>query len=618
MHGIPGIPGTESRESPGQSRNYPGDSLGPAAVESELTEVAGVPKIAAMPRMARVVIEHLPHHVTQRGNRRAGIFFSEEDRRRYLRLFRHYSQRYALRALAFCLMHNHVHWVVIPDREPALAETFRDAHAKYAEGLNHTTGKPGHLFQGRFFSTPLDDEHLWAAVRYVQRNPVRAGMVARAEDYPWSSAAAHCGLHDDPLLAPDFPPHGVINDWREWLRVEDEQQSRAIRCQTFTGRPCGSEGFVRSLEVLTGRILRPQKPGPKPRAPAPGAGGALCIKLSPINAALSRRFGVAVRIEDEAGLRGQVGEPTVKKRYVCVTLALAALALGGSLAYTWRCRTVEQPYQEQPLDKRGVEEWREGCIEQAKNANQWLKKLIHARTAVECAACLDADAKFVRLHANLYWVPVELSKSYNSAEITNDVAQRHELKLRIQEYAKRPEATEEWNKLGSQVTIVRIDDHIYDKQPPGYDEVNAFETVEILWGYIEATSEAWEPDKYKCWDLQPFQSKDRYWDLAFDHFVQMFDFQLIWQSDPNSTFGRLQSIKSYAEVKGLIVPFREWLFRNLRYCYFHPKEKTLKLDLDARARGIPSKEYRKSHPWGSNEGPNKTDPKKVPGANDDW
>jgi len=175
--------------------------------------------------------------------------------------------------------------------------------------------------------------------------------------------------------------------------------------------------------------------------------------------------------------------------------------------------------------------------------------------------------------------------------------------LRIQEYAKRPEATQEWNKLGLQVTIVGIDNHLWNKWPPGYDEVNAFETVEILWGDIEVKSVAGEPDKY------------RHWDLALGYLAGMFDGPGIWQGDPNSPFARLLANNTFAECKTLIVPFREWIFRNLRYCYFHPKEKHLKLDLEARVKGIPSKQYRQSHPWGANDGPNLTDPKKIPGAN---
>jgi putative transposase len=106
----------------------------------------------------------------------------------------------------------------------------------------------------------------------VERNPVRAGMVARAEDYAWSSAAAHCGRRADPLLHSAFPPAGVVRDWGEWLKTEDEQQTQALRRQTLTGRPCGSLAFVLQLEARTGRVLQPLKRGRKSRVAVMGQG----------------------------------------------------------------------------------------------------------------------------------------------------------------------------------------------------------------------------------------------------------------------------------------------------------------------------------------------------------
>jgi putative transposase len=226
-----------------------------------------------MGRIARVVIPGIPHHVTQRGNDRQRIFYSDDEHCRYLALYRHYGLRLGLKTFAYCLMDNHVHWVVVPASKDALGQSFHALDTKYAGWVNSAKRRSGHLYQGRFFSCPLDEDYLWAAVRYVERNPVRAGMVARAEDYRWSSAAAHCGLRADPLLAPGFPPAGVVADWAEWLSTEDAQQTNAVRRQTACGRPCGSEAFVVRLEKLLERLLRPQKPGPKPQAPTPGQKG---------------------------------------------------------------------------------------------------------------------------------------------------------------------------------------------------------------------------------------------------------------------------------------------------------------------------------------------------------
>jgi len=144
---------------------------------------------------------------------------------------------------------------------------FRDAHTAYALGFNKRHGFQGHLWQGRFFSCPLDSAHSWAAVRYVERNPVRAGMVEHAEDYKWSSASQHCNGGKDALLRPDFPPQGVIPDWRAWLQTQPEEELKSIRKCTATGRPCGSKAFIDNLEFTLGRALHPQKPGAKGRPP---------------------------------------------------------------------------------------------------------------------------------------------------------------------------------------------------------------------------------------------------------------------------------------------------------------------------------------------------------------
>jgi len=225
-----------------------------------------------MARLARVVIPGLPHHVTQRGNRRALVFFEDHERQRYLALVQQYCRRYGLQVLAYCLMDNHMHWVVVPDTEAALGQTIREAHTAYAASFNVAHRAQGHVFQGRFFSCALDDEHLWAAVRYVERNPVRAGLTAAAEDYPWSSAQGHCGLRQDFLLAAAFPPAGAVADWRAWLKTEDVPQSDFLRRQTQTGRPCGSPGSVRQLEVQLKRALLPRPRGPRRRVVVQGQG----------------------------------------------------------------------------------------------------------------------------------------------------------------------------------------------------------------------------------------------------------------------------------------------------------------------------------------------------------
>jgi len=225
-----------------------------------------------MARMARVVVPGFPHHVTQRGNRRAVVFDDDQSRALYLALMGRHARRFGVDVWAYCLMTNHVHWVVVPRSEKSLAQCFGGAHTRFTLAVNAERVETGHLWQNRFFSCPLDEAHLWAAVRYVERNPLRARMVDRAEDYPWSSARGHCGLKPDSILAADFPPPGVVNNWREWLQDEDEPLSNLVRRQTQTGRPCGSTAFVERLEALLKRGLQPQKVGRKKKPKLPEMG----------------------------------------------------------------------------------------------------------------------------------------------------------------------------------------------------------------------------------------------------------------------------------------------------------------------------------------------------------
>ncbi len=164
------------------------------------------------------------------------MFETGGDREAYLRYLKKYAAKHGLDVWAYCLMTNHLHLVVVPKREDSLGLAMRDTHTVYAMHFNGRTGFNGHVWQGRFFSCPLDDGHLWAAVRYVERNPVRAALVEHAYDYGWSSASAHCGLREDLVLLTEFPPSGVIADWSQWLSdgeddnaIDDARQKNVLR-----------------------------------------------------------------------------------------------------------------------------------------------------------------------------------------------------------------------------------------------------------------------------------------------------------------------------------------------------------------------------------------------------
>jgi putative transposase len=153
-----------------------------------------------MPRLARVVVSDVPHHVTQRGNRRQPTFFCDEDYEAYLDLMAEWTRRHGVEVWAYCLMPNHVHLVATPPSEAALAHAIGEARRRYTRRVNFRQGWRGHLWQGRFASFPMDEEHLYRAVRYVALNPVRARLVRLPWRYRWSSAAAHLAGQDDRLV----------------------------------------------------------------------------------------------------------------------------------------------------------------------------------------------------------------------------------------------------------------------------------------------------------------------------------------------------------------------------------------------------------------------------------
>ncbi|PWU01004.1 MAG: transposase [Terriglobia bacterium] len=225
-----------------------------------------------MARLARVIAPGVPHHITQRGNARRVVFETDADRLVYLELLDANRRLYGVAILGFCLMSNHVHLVAIPERMGSLALALRHTHGRYAAYLNARQNASGHVWQGRYYSCPLDTNHLWAALRYTELNPVRAGLAVSPERYPWSSAATHTGypgvelplVLDAGLWYEEWNAHS----WREFLgSTEGDGEVEVLRTNTHTGRPLGTKEFVESVERSLGRRLAPQKGG-RPRHPA--------------------------------------------------------------------------------------------------------------------------------------------------------------------------------------------------------------------------------------------------------------------------------------------------------------------------------------------------------------
>ena len=211
-----------------------------------------------MPRTSRIVVPGIPHHITQRGNRQMPIFFSDDDRRYYIGILIKACAAQDVQCFAWCLMDNHVHLILLPPTTDSLRATLSSAHTKYAQHVNLRQGLSGHLFQGRFASYAMDDSHLMVAVRYVENNPVKAGLVSEAADWRWSSARAHIFGEDDGLTNVVAIGRHIAN-WRAYLSdgVEAADRDDEVEAAMRTGRPLGAQDWV-------AQFLQPTKPRGRP------------------------------------------------------------------------------------------------------------------------------------------------------------------------------------------------------------------------------------------------------------------------------------------------------------------------------------------------------------------
>ncbi|HYI49096.1 MAG TPA: transposase [Allosphingosinicella sp.] len=219
-----------------------------------------------MPRLTRLVVPDIPHHVTQRGNRRQPTFFSDADYGLYLHLLCQWSSKAGTAIWGWCLMPNHVHRVLVPANADGLRAALGETHRRYTWAVNQRHGWRGHLWQSRFSSCPMDETHLLACMRYVELNPVRAGLVARPEQWRWSSARAHLGLAGDKATDP-APMRARVPDWRGLLDSGLEEGERdLIRAAERSGRPLGGAAFLEGLAAALGRPVAPRPRGRPRRA----------------------------------------------------------------------------------------------------------------------------------------------------------------------------------------------------------------------------------------------------------------------------------------------------------------------------------------------------------------
>lgn len=205
-----------------------------------------------------------PVHVWIRGNQKQDVFFTAGDRQRYLDLLARHSMEQRVEILGYCLMTNHVHLVLKPTVEDSLSWMMMGLNAEYAQCIQFKLDRRGHLWQGRFCSSVMDDPHFWAVMRYVELNPVRANLVPSAELWPWSSAAAHTGRSPWPTWLETQPFCSGVSaaEWAERLKTPVNPRERALIWRaTRMNRPLASPAKIETWETQFSVSLRPGRPG---------------------------------------------------------------------------------------------------------------------------------------------------------------------------------------------------------------------------------------------------------------------------------------------------------------------------------------------------------------------
>ena len=212
-----------------------------------------------MARIKRIVIPNTPHHITQRGVRSMNIFFKDDDYIYYKNLLYKQCKEHNVKIISYCLMTNHVHLIAIPKHKESLAKAIGETHRLYTRKINFEQKVKGHLFQERFYSTPLDNEHLLNAIKYVEQNPVKALMVKYPWDYKYTSCLKRLNLVKEDNLLCDYKVIDNIENYKEFL-LEDNN-IKFIKEKTRTGKPCGDNNFYDKIKLLTGIDYKNKKAG---------------------------------------------------------------------------------------------------------------------------------------------------------------------------------------------------------------------------------------------------------------------------------------------------------------------------------------------------------------------
>ncbi len=217
-----------------------------------------------MPRIARIVYAGYPHHIVQRGNNKQTVFFDDEDRQEYLRFLNKYTDECGCKLNSYCLMKNHIHLLLNPQHKNSLSKTMQKLSLRYTQYINKTYKRTGRLWECRFHSCVVEKEaYLWSVCRYIERNPVRTGIVKEPIQYKWSSAKANTTFdHQNKLVEPIWKGYLERDEYSKFLnQSDDKDEIERIRKSTFSGIPTGSEKFIQHIAKELGISLKRRKKG---------------------------------------------------------------------------------------------------------------------------------------------------------------------------------------------------------------------------------------------------------------------------------------------------------------------------------------------------------------------
>jgi putative transposase len=221
-------------------------------------------KEGLMPRQPRVVAPGYPHHVTQRGNNRESVFLDRQDYQKYLELLKVFTVKHQAQVVSYCLMPNHVHLLIVPENHESLSQSVGITNLTYTQYFNQRYKRTGRIWQNRFFSCVVSkDAYFWSVVRYIEQNPVKAGIVKDELTYQWSSVHARILQKEDTLLS--MPDWMVTSEEYRNISQTKSETDEQIRKATLSGRYFGNdverERLEKSLNIklTAGKRGRPKR-----------------------------------------------------------------------------------------------------------------------------------------------------------------------------------------------------------------------------------------------------------------------------------------------------------------------------------------------------------------------